>query len=166
LRELHDIGKIAIPRSILDKLGPLDDDEWSFVRRHTLIGERIAQSAPALTGVATMIRSSHERWDGKGYPDALAARTSRLGRRSSSFASVLGDDQRSRLPAAMSEVQACAELRRNAAIQFSPPLSRRSSRPRGHQSPPARSSTLIIVRHPVRWRRRAPRCRQIRPDWL
>ena len=50
--ELHDIGKIAIPRSILLKPGPLDDDEWEFIRRHTLIGERIAQSAPALAGVA------------------------------------------------------------------------------------------------------------------
>ena len=70
--ELHDIGKIAIPGSILRKTGPLDADEWAFMRRHTLIGERIAQSAPALTGVAGLIRSSHERWDGTGYPDRLA----------------------------------------------------------------------------------------------
>ena len=70
--ELSNIGKIAIPASILRKTGPLDADEWAFMRRHTLIGERIALSAPALTGVAKLIRSSHERWDGTGYPDRLA----------------------------------------------------------------------------------------------
>ena len=84
--ELHDIGKIAIPRSILLKPGPLDDDEWEFIRRHTLIGERIAQSAPALAGVAGLIRSSHERWDGTGYPDQLAGTTSRSAPRSCSSA--------------------------------------------------------------------------------
>ena len=47
--ELHDVGKIAIPRSILNKPGALDAEEWAFMRRHTLIGERIAQGAPALS---------------------------------------------------------------------------------------------------------------------
>jgi len=77
--ELHDVGKIAIPRAILSKPGPLDADEWSFMRRHTLIGERIAQGAPALAGVAGLIRSSHERWDGGGYPDGLAGDAIPLG---------------------------------------------------------------------------------------
>ena len=84
--ELHDIGKIAIPSSILQKPGPLDSEEWKYVQRHTLIGERIAQSAPALVGVAGLIRSSHERWDGTGYPDQLAATTSRSAPRSCSSA--------------------------------------------------------------------------------
>jgi diguanylate cyclase (GGDEF)-like protein len=70
--ELHDMGKVAIPDAILDKPGPLDDAEWEFMRRHTIIGERILQAAPALERVARIVRSTHERMDGKGYPDALA----------------------------------------------------------------------------------------------
>ena len=76
--ELHDVGKIAIPDAILQKSGPLDDTEWGFMRQHTIIGERILSAAPALRRVARLVRSSHERWDGMGYPDGLsAARRSR-----------------------------------------------------------------------------------------
>ncbi len=70
--ELHDIGKIAIPDAIIDKPAPLDDEEWRFMRRHTLIGEGMLSAAPALTSVAKVVRSSHERFDGAGYPDGLA----------------------------------------------------------------------------------------------
>ncbi|HZO06350.1 MAG TPA: HD domain-containing phosphohydrolase, partial [Solirubrobacterales bacterium] len=49
----------------------LDEQEWEFMRKHTLIGERIIASAPALVPVARLVRSSHERWDGSGYPDGL-----------------------------------------------------------------------------------------------
>jgi two-component system cell cycle response regulator len=69
--ELHDIGKIAIPDAILNKPGPLDLEEWSFMRRHTLIGESMLSAAPALQGAAKIVRSSHERIDGEGYPDGL-----------------------------------------------------------------------------------------------
>ncbi len=70
---LHDIGKLAIPDEILSKPGPLTEDEWSFVRKHTLIGERILGAAPALSRAAKLVRASHERYDGTGYPDGLAA---------------------------------------------------------------------------------------------
>jgi two-component system, cell cycle response regulator len=70
--ELHDIGKMAIPDAILNKPGPLDEREWRFMRRHTIIGEDILNVAPALQPVAALVRSSHERWDGKGYPDGTA----------------------------------------------------------------------------------------------
>src|SRR5207248_423876 len=70
--ELHDIGKMAIPDAILHKPGPLDPDELSFVRRHTEIGERILAAAPGLVPASRLVRASHERWDGTGYPDALA----------------------------------------------------------------------------------------------
>ena len=60
-----------MPEAILTKTGPLDRDEWDFVRRHTLIGERIVAAAPALAKIAPVVRSSHERPDGKGYPDGL-----------------------------------------------------------------------------------------------
>ena len=70
---LHDVGKIAIPDSILEKPSGLDADELAFVRRHTLVGGRILRAAPALEAVAPLVRSSHERWDGGGYPDGLRA---------------------------------------------------------------------------------------------
>jgi diguanylate cyclase (GGDEF)-like protein len=70
--ELHDIGKIAIPDAILNKAGPLDEQEWGFMHQHTVLGERIVSAAPSLASVGRLIRSSHERWDGKGYPDRLA----------------------------------------------------------------------------------------------
>jgi HD-GYP domain-containing protein (c-di-GMP phosphodiesterase class II) len=79
--KLHDIGKTAIPASILDKPGPLDEQEWEFMRRHTLIGERIVLAAPALANAAPLIRSSHERIDGHGYPDGLAGDDIPLGSR-------------------------------------------------------------------------------------
>ncbi|HEX5922466.1 MAG TPA: HD domain-containing phosphohydrolase, partial [Baekduia sp.] len=69
---LHDVGKVAIPDAILNKQGPLDDSEWAFMKRHTIIGERIISAAPALAAVAKLVRSTHERYDGGGYPDGLA----------------------------------------------------------------------------------------------
>jgi two-component system cell cycle response regulator len=78
---LHDIGKVAIPDAILLKPGPLDPDEWAFMRRHPVIGERILAAAPALSSVAALVRASHERFDGAGYPDGLAAHKIPLGAR-------------------------------------------------------------------------------------
>jgi diguanylate cyclase (GGDEF)-like protein/PAS domain S-box-containing protein len=72
---LHDVGKAAIPDDILNKPGPLNDEEWAFMRRHTVIGERILSAAPALSRAAKLVRWSHERFDGKGYPDELAGHT-------------------------------------------------------------------------------------------
>jgi diguanylate cyclase (GGDEF)-like protein len=71
--DLHDIGKVGIPDAILEKPGALDPAEWDLVRQHTLFGERILSAAAALRPVARIVRSSHERWDGRGYPDGLAA---------------------------------------------------------------------------------------------
>jgi two-component system, cell cycle response regulator len=79
--ELHDVGKMAIPDAILDKPAPLDPAEWEFIRRHTIIGERIVAAAPALRPVAALVRSSHERWDGTGYPDHLRGEEIPLGAR-------------------------------------------------------------------------------------
>jgi putative two-component system response regulator len=68
---LHDIGKVAIPDSILFKPGALDDEEWSIMRSHTWRGERICLPMRTLAPVLPIIRSHHERWDGSGYPDGL-----------------------------------------------------------------------------------------------
>jgi two-component system cell cycle response regulator len=119
--ELHDIGKIAIPQSILRKKGPLDDEEWDFVKRHTLIGERIAQSAPALVGVSGLIRSSHERWDGEGYPDQLAGDAIPLGAQIVFVCDAYAAMTSKRCyKSAMSQVEANAELERNSGSQFAP----------------------------------------------
>ncbi len=79
--ELHDLGKLAIPDAILSKPAPLDAEEWTFMRRHTLVGERILLAAPDLGGVAALVRASHERWDGGGYPDGLKGEEIPLGAR-------------------------------------------------------------------------------------
>jgi diguanylate cyclase (GGDEF)-like protein len=69
---LHDVGKVAIPDAILRKPGPLTPSEWAFMKRHTVVGERIISAAPSLARVAKFVRSTHERFDGDGYPDGLA----------------------------------------------------------------------------------------------
>jgi diguanylate cyclase (GGDEF)-like protein len=79
--ELHDLGKVGIPAAILTKPAPLSDDEWDFMRRHTLIGERILAGVPAMEPVADIIRATHERWDGRGYPDGLAGERIPIGAR-------------------------------------------------------------------------------------
>ena len=70
--ELHDIGKVAIPDAILEKPGPLSDEEWRFMRQHTVLGERILSAADSLAPLGRVVRATHERWDGGGYPDGLA----------------------------------------------------------------------------------------------
>jgi HD-GYP domain-containing protein (c-di-GMP phosphodiesterase class II) len=69
---LRDVGKLGIPDGILGKPGPLTPQELAYLREHTIIGERILTVAPALTAVGRIVRASHERWDGSGYPDGLA----------------------------------------------------------------------------------------------
>jgi two-component system cell cycle response regulator len=119
--ELHDVGKTAIPNAILDKVGPLDEEEWQIVRRHTLIGERILARAPTLTPVAPLVRSSQERWDGGGYPDGLSGEAIPLGARivfvCDAFESMVADRVYS---TALSPWDAVAELRRCAGTQFDP----------------------------------------------
>jgi putative two-component system response regulator len=68
---LHDVGKIAIPESILNKTGRLTEEEWTIMREHPVIGERICKPLKSLRLVLPIIRHHHERWDGSGYPDGL-----------------------------------------------------------------------------------------------
>jgi len=69
---LHDVGKIVIPEEVLNKPGRLDDDEWALMRSHTTAGVEMLASIEFPWDVLPMVRSHHERWDGKGYPDQLA----------------------------------------------------------------------------------------------
>ena len=122
---LHDIGKVAIPDAIINKPEPLSEEEWAFMRRHTLIGERILAAAPALGGAAKLVRSSHEAWDGSGYPDALAGVEIPLGSRiiavCDAFDAMISDRPYApRKPL----VFALEELRRCAGTQFDPTVVR------------------------------------------
>jgi diguanylate cyclase (GGDEF)-like protein len=69
---LHDIGKIGVPGYILNKPGPLDEEETAIMREHPVIGERIVASVPFLGRIRPIVRAEHERWDGGGYPDGLS----------------------------------------------------------------------------------------------
>jgi diguanylate cyclase (GGDEF)-like protein len=121
--ELHDIGKIAIPDAILTKAGPLDEEEWGFMRQHTILGERIVAAAPSLASVGRLIRSSHERWDGKGYPDNLGGNSIPLASRIILVCDAY-DAMTSERPysQARSAEAALAELRECAGSQFDPEL--------------------------------------------
>ena len=117
--QLHDLGKIAVPDEILHKPGPLDEREWEFVRQHTIVGERILRASPALRSVAGIVRSSHENWDGSGYPDGLAGEeaplASRIIRVCSAYVAMISE--RPYRPA-LSEEDALGELMRLAGTEY------------------------------------------------
>jgi len=69
---LHDLGKLSVPDSILQKPGPLDEDEWAVMRRHPQWGAEMIAQVPGLEELATLVVAHHERWDGSGYPNGLA----------------------------------------------------------------------------------------------
>lgn len=119
--ELHDVGKLAIPDVVLQKAAALDATEWSFIHSHTLIGQRILSAAPALRCVGAIVRSTHENWDGTGYPDGLAGEAIPLAARIISACdaySAMTSDRQYR--AARTQADAIAELQRCAGKQFDP----------------------------------------------
>jgi diguanylate cyclase (GGDEF)-like protein len=119
--ELHDIGKLAIPDAILDKPGPLDELERTMMRQHTLVGERILRAAPPLEPVSKLVRSSHEHYDGHGYPDGLAGEGIPLGARIIAVCDAyeaMTTDRPYR--SAMPPGEAVRELRSCAGAQFDP----------------------------------------------
>jgi two-component system, cell cycle response regulator len=119
----HDIGKVAIPETIIDKPVALNDDERAFIRRHTPIGERILTSAPGFRGAAPLVRSSHEAFDGSGYPDGLAGDTIPLGSRVIAVCDAFDAMISSRPYSPPKTIdEALAELRRCAGTQFDPAI--------------------------------------------
>jgi len=123
--ELHDIGKVAIPDAVLHKGADLSPEEWELMRKHTIIGQRILGAAPALSPVADLIRSTHERWDGAGYPDRLAGKDIPLGSRAIFICDAYNAMTEGRsYRSAMSREEALEELRRGAGTQFDPGLAR------------------------------------------
>jgi two-component system, cell cycle response regulator len=119
--ELHDIGKMAVPDAILGKNGALDADEWRVVRQHTIVGERILRAAPSLSNAAPLVRWSHERWDGTGYPDGLPGEEVPVGARiiAACDAYTAMISTRPHAGPRTSE-EALVELRRCAGSQFDP----------------------------------------------
>ncbi|MGK2936973.1 MAG: HD domain-containing phosphohydrolase [Solirubrobacteraceae bacterium] len=119
--ELRDIGKIAVPEDILHKPGRLDDDELRIVRQHTVIGERILRVAPALSELAPLVRASHERFDGDGYPDGLRGEEIPLGGRIVAVCDAYhAMVHRAAHHEARAPLEALRELRRGAGTQFDP----------------------------------------------
>jgi diguanylate cyclase (GGDEF)-like protein len=119
--ELHDLGKLAVPEEILNKPGPLDEGEWEFIHQHTIVGERILRASIALRNVAGIVRSTHERWDGTGYPDGLAGEDIPLASRiigvCDAYSAMISP--RPYRPS-MTPEQALAELERGSGTQFDP----------------------------------------------
>jgi two-component system, cell cycle response regulator len=119
--ELHDLGKVAVPEEILNKPGPLDEGEWEFIHQHTIVGERILRASLALRNVASIVRSTHERWDGTGYPDGLAGDEIPLAARIIAVCDAFSAMTSTRpYRAALSFDEAVAELELGAGTQFDP----------------------------------------------
>jgi response regulator RpfG family c-di-GMP phosphodiesterase len=119
---LHDVGKIGIPDSILQKPGPLTPAERRRMQTHTVLGEQMLGGVAFLQGEGLkIVRSHHERWDGKGYPDALAGRAIPLGARVFAVADAL-DAMTSHRPyrRALAWNTAREEILSQADLQFDP----------------------------------------------
>jgi putative nucleotidyltransferase with HDIG domain len=119
---LHDVGKIAIPREILHKPGKLSPDEWVVMETHTVEGQRMLDHVGGvLQEVGYIVRSSHERWDGRGYPDGLAGGAipleSAIVAACDAFNAMTTDRPYRK---ALSLDEAIAELRTNSGTQFAP----------------------------------------------
>jgi HD-GYP domain-containing protein (c-di-GMP phosphodiesterase class II) len=120
---LHDIGKVAIPDSILFKPGPLTDEEWEIMRRHPVIAVEILNPASHLAPALPIPRSHHEKWDGSGYPDGLAGEQIPLSARIFAFADVydaLTSDRPYR--SAWSQTEALDYIQKQAGTHFDPSI--------------------------------------------
>jgi HD-GYP domain-containing protein (c-di-GMP phosphodiesterase class II) len=119
---LHDVGKVAIPKEIINKAGKLTYEEMALVRTHTIEGHRIlSRFGGALGEVGRIVRSCHERWDGKGYPDGLAGERIPLAARVIFVCDALNAMTTDRTyREARPQAEALAELRANAGAQFDP----------------------------------------------
>jgi len=119
---LHDVGKVKVPAEIVNKQGPLDDDEWAVMRTHTVLGEEMLDQVGGLLGeVGRVVRSCHERWDGGGYPDGVAGEEIPLAARivccCDAWSAMTTDRSYRR---ALPEADALAELRRCRGTHFDP----------------------------------------------
>jgi diguanylate cyclase (GGDEF)-like protein len=123
ISNLHDIGKIAIDDSILNKKGPLDEKEWEQIKKHPEIGYRILSSSPEYADIAQDILSHHERYDGKGYPRGLSGVDIPIRARIITIADsydAMISERPYRKP--LTHQEALEEIRKNAGTQFDPAI--------------------------------------------
>jgi HD-GYP domain-containing protein (c-di-GMP phosphodiesterase class II) len=119
---LHDVGKIRIPGSIINKPGPLDDEERALMETHTIVGEEMLDRVGGMLGhVGRLVRSCHERWDGNGYPDKLGGEdiplVARIVCACDAFSAMTTDRP---YRAARTPEEALTELQRGSGTQFDP----------------------------------------------
>jgi HD-GYP domain-containing protein (c-di-GMP phosphodiesterase class II) len=118
---LHDIGEIAVPDALLEKNTPLTEGEEELIHKHPAVGASVVSRVPALRALAPLIRGHHERWDGQGYPDGLAATAIPLGARvlavADAFRALTAERAFRR---AVDPPAALGEIRRGAGTQFDP----------------------------------------------
>jgi diguanylate cyclase (GGDEF)-like protein len=119
--ELHDLGKLAISRDVLEKASPLTDGEWAEIRLHTVRGEELLRPVEALASAAPVVRATHERYDGAGYPDGASGEGIPLGARivaaCDAFHAMISERPYAKQ---LSPAEACAELEACAGTQFDP----------------------------------------------
>jgi diguanylate cyclase (GGDEF)-like protein len=122
-RAMHlcDVGNVAVPGAVLGYPGKINGPEWQFILLHTLVGERLLAGPLGMDPVARLVRHSHERWDGLGYPDELAGNAIPLGSRIVFVCSAFHDMTSDRPHhAALEPADALAQLKRGAGSQFDP----------------------------------------------
>ncbi len=146
----HDIGKIGIPENLLGKNGPLTADEWQLVKRHPALAENILKHVPKLAETIPIVRSHHERFDGKGYPDGLSATIPRL-------AAIIAvadayDAMTSDRPyrKAMTKEYAVAQVRAGSESQFDPAVVDaflKAIEPQTEIEPQPISSEIVLMLH-------------------
>ncbi|QEM67135.1 HD-GYP domain-containing protein [Geobacter sp. FeAm09] len=146
---LHDIGKIGIPDAVLNKQGALDEEEWSWMRRHPEMGAEIVRPVPAFNrpgDVADIILSHHERYDGRGYPSGMGGKAIPLGARIVAVADTLSALLRDRpyRPGCSFE-EAVAEIGRCSGTQFDPAVARALARMRDE----VRTVLLVVPEAPL-----------------
>ena len=121
---LHDIGKIAIPKEIINKPGKLDPHEWTIIKTHTVEGQKMLERVGGfMREVGLIVRSHHERWDGDGYPDGLAREAIPLESRIIACCDAWNAMRTDRVyRKALSHEVALAELTSNAGSQLDPQI--------------------------------------------
>jgi HD-GYP domain-containing protein (c-di-GMP phosphodiesterase class II) len=123
---LHDVGKIAIPKEIINKPGKLDAAEWELIKTHTIKGQAMLERVGGfMREVGAIVRSHHERWDGRGYPDGLVAEQTPLEARIVSCCDAWNAMRTDRsYRKALSYDTAVSQMHENTGTQFDPAVVR------------------------------------------